>query len=114
MVMSFVVPDSCSLPTAEQPLRVAEFTSLFAGAVESVERLDSRHLRIRLRGAPGLAATVRDLAARENACCDFFGFTVTATTAAPAEAVTLEVEVPPHRVDVLAGLAGLAESAAAG
>jgi hypothetical protein len=28
--MSFTVPDACALPTAEQPLRLAEFDTLFA------------------------------------------------------------------------------------
>ncbi|NMO51778.1 hypothetical protein HH310_11305 [Actinoplanes sp. TBRC 11911] len=28
--MAFVVPDACTLPTAERPLRLAEFDSLFA------------------------------------------------------------------------------------
>ena len=103
--MSFVVPDACSLPTSEQPLRVAEFESLFDRAVESVVRVDDRHLRIDLRGGPGLEAQVRDLAARENGCCGFFGFTVTGTS----ETVRLEVEVPPAYVAVLDGLAGLAQ-----
>jgi hypothetical protein len=112
--MSFVVPDACSLPTAEQPLRVAEFEALFASAVRSVERLDEEHVRIRLTGEPGLAATVRDLTARENGCCGFFGFTVTPSVAATGEAVTLDIEVPANYVDVLDGLAAQAESASAG
>lgn len=33
------VPQSCTLPTVEQPLRVAEFDALFATAVRSAERL---------------------------------------------------------------------------
>jgi hypothetical protein len=112
--MSFVVPDACTLPTAEQPLRVAEFETLFAGAVRSVDRLDDRHLRMQLAGAAGLAATVRDLTARENNCCGFFGFTVTPVQAATGETVTLDVVVPPNYVNVLDGLARLAETASAG
>jgi hypothetical protein len=112
--MSFVVPDACTLPTAEQPLRVAEFASLFASAAQSVDRIDARHVRIQLAGEPGLEQTARDLAARENGCCGFFGFTVAAAHNPRAEAVTLDVEVPIDYVDVLDGLARLAETSAAG
>ena len=112
--MSFVVPDACSLPTAEQPLRVAEFEALFASAVRSVDRLDDRHVRVQLAGEAGLAATVRDLTVRENGCCGFFGFTVTPAAATAGEAVTLDVEVPANYVDVLDGLAALAETAGRG
>jgi hypothetical protein len=114
VAMSFVVPDACSLPTAEQPLRVTEFENLFATAARSVDRLDDRHVRILMAGEPGLAATVRDLAARENGCCGFFGFTVTPAQAAAGEQVTLDIEVPANFVDVLDGLALLAETASAG
>ncbi|GAA1842912.1 hypothetical protein GCM10009687_05420 [Asanoa iriomotensis] len=96
------------MPSAEQPLRVAEFQSLFAGAAESVDRIDDRHARITLRGGPGLEEAVRDLAARESGCCAFFGFTV---TAAGLDIVTLDVEVPASHADVLDGLARLAEAA---
>jgi hypothetical protein len=111
--MSFVAPDACTLPTAEQPLRVAEFEALFAAALRSVDRLGDRHLRVRLAGGPGLAASVRDLAERENACCAFFRFTVTRDTTADGEAVTLDVEVPETYVEVLDGLAALTGTAAA-
>jgi hypothetical protein len=63
-----------------------------------------------MAGGPGLEGTVRDLAARENGCCGFFGFTVTVDRTPAAEAVTLDVEVPANYADVLDGLAGLAET----
>lgn len=112
--MSFVVPDACSLPTAEQPLRVAEFEALFASAVRSVDRLDDRHVRMQLMGDSGLEATVRDLTERENGCCGFFGFTVTPAESNTGEAVTLDIEVPANYVDVLGGLARQAKTALAG
>ncbi|MFC7550781.1 hypothetical protein [Plantactinospora sp. GCM10030261] len=134
--MSFVVPDACTLPTADQPLRGAEFENLFARAVRSVDRIDARHVRIRLAGEPRLDATVRDLVARESRCCGFFGFTVAADRASAGgeadrasaggeadrasagraartpedQAVTLDIEVPETYVDVLDGLARLAET----
>jgi DNA-binding transcriptional MerR regulator len=77
-VMSFVVPDACTLPTVGQPLRLAEFDALFTTAVRTVETVTPTHARMQLSGPAGLEATVRDLAARETVCCSFFTFTVTA------------------------------------
>ncbi len=99
--MAFVVPDACTLPTAEQPLRLAEFDALFATAVRQVTVITPTHTRLRLTGPAGLEAAVRDLTAREASCCTFFTFTVTAGT---GDAVTLDVEVPPEHAGVLAAL----------
>ncbi len=103
--MSIDIPDACTLPTAEQPLRLAEFDALFATAVRSVEPLGPTHTRMRLTGPAGLAATVRDLTARETACCSFFTFTVTPEPAGDGEALTLDIQVPAAYADVLASLA---------
>ncbi|MDQ4038990.1 MAG: hypothetical protein M3313_11745 [Actinomycetota bacterium] len=103
------VPDACTLPTAEQPLRQEEFTSLCRTALRGQERLSARHLRLMLAGADDLEATVRDLAGRESECCSFFVFTVTRT----ADAVLLDIEVPDAQVNVLDGLSELADSASA-
>jgi hypothetical protein len=102
--MSFVVPDACTLPTAAQPLRLAEFDALFATAVRQVEQLDATHARLRMAGPAGLADTVRDLTARETECCSFFGFTVAAEPVPDGEGVVLDVEVPARHADVLASL----------
>jgi len=96
------VPQACTLPTAQQPLRLAEFDDLFAIAVEQSERVSDRHLRLSLSGPDDLEATVRDLAARENACCSFFAFTV--TSEAPGN-VVFDIEVPAAHVNVLDALA---------
>ena len=103
--MSFVVPDACTLPTVERPLRLAEFDDLFTTAVRQVDPVTPTHARMRLTGGAGLEATVRDLTARETACCSFFTFTVTREPARDGEALTLDVEVPPRYADVLASLA---------
>lgn len=96
------VPEACTLPTAEQPLRLAEFDALFTLAATRTERLGPQHLRIALTGGAELEETVRDLAARETECCSFFTFTVTA----PRDGeVRLDVEVPVAYVDVLDALA---------
>ncbi|GID95832.1 hypothetical protein ACFQFC_02080 [Amorphoplanes digitatis] len=102
--MPFAVPDACTLPTAEQPLRLAEFDDLFATAVRRIEPITDTHARMRLTGPHGLTATVRDLTARETECCSFFTFTVTTEPAADGEALTLDVEVPAQHADVLAAL----------
>jgi hypothetical protein len=113
--VSFVVPDACTLPTAERPLRLAEFDRLVAGAVRAVEPIGETHARFELAGPPGLAATVRDLTARESECCSFFAFTVTGQPATEnTETVTLDVEVPARYADVLASLAGRAATVSAG
>lgn len=99
------VPDSCTLPTAERPLRLAEFDELFTTAVRDVEPLLPTHARFHLAGPPSLANTVRDLTAREVQCCSFFHFTVT-----PREggSLSLDIRVPPQYTEVLAALIGRA------
>lgn len=99
----------CTLPTAERPARLAEFETLFARAVRRVERVSAAHLRLELEGDPGLTTAVRDLTARESRCCSFFTFAVTAHEAATGESLTLDIEVPAGRADVLAAFARLAE-----
>jgi hypothetical protein len=93
------VPDACSLPTAERPLRLAEFDDLFATAVRSQQRLSATRLRWRLD--PAAEPTARDLTDRESGCCSFFTFTVSPV----GGAVQLDVEVPAAHVDVLDALA---------
>jgi hypothetical protein len=112
--MSFDVPDACTLPTAEQPLRLAEFDDLFATAVRRVDPIGATHARLHLTGPAGLAARVQDLAARETGCCSFFTFTTNSEPAADGEAVVLDIEVPAAHADVLASLAQRAGSISAG
>lgn len=101
------VPQACTLSTAQQPLRLAEFDALFTTAVRTAERVGDTRLRLTLAGGPDLEATVRDLAARESDCCSFFTFTTTSN--APGQ-VTLDIEVPPAHTDVLAALAERADT----
>jgi hypothetical protein len=100
--------DACALPTAERPLRLAEFDQLFATAVRRVERRGDAVL-LHLAGERGLGAEVRDLTAREASCCSFFTFAVAGTD----EALTLDVTVPPARQDILGALAARAEELSA-
>jgi hypothetical protein len=112
--MSFDVPDACTLPTAEQPLRLAEFDDLFATAVRRIDPVSTTHARLHLTGPAGLTDRVRDLAARETACCSFFTFTTTPQQATDGEAAVLDIEVPAAHADVLASLTQRASTVSAG
>jgi hypothetical protein len=57
--------------------RLAEYERLFLGALVGRQRSEEG-IRFRFRADPGLEDWVRDLAAREKACCAFFSFDITA------------------------------------
>ncbi|VFA99715.1 hypothetical protein [Nocardia cyriacigeorgica] len=97
---AWVAVDACTLPTQQQPLRVAEFDALFRDAVRGVDRVSPTRLRLVLDA--GAEAGARELAARESECCSFFTFEF---TAAGAGVVHLVVDVPAARLEVLDGLA---------
>lgn len=99
-------PTACTLPTAERPLREAEFDGLFTTG--DVERPDPTHLRITLDPTPEVAARAAALAVRETACCSFFTFAVVAE----AGQVRLDVSVTREHVDVLDALQHRAGEAA--
>lgn len=111
MTASWVAPDACTLPTAEQPLRVAEFDDLFTAHLQRVKVHGPPSLTMHLSGPVGLADRVRDLAARESSCCSFFDFTTTAAASDSSEQVELRVSVPAGRRDVLAALGSRATAA---
>lgn len=104
---SWVPVDACTLPTAEQPLRVAEFDTLFTGALLRLERRDPRWLRLVLAPDPHVVASARELIARESTCCSFFDFELTPD----AEGLQIDVRVPDTRVDVLDGITNQAHAA---
>jgi hypothetical protein len=93
-------PAACTLPSSEQPLRLAEFDALFAAAVRGVHRAGPTELALTLAPAPGRAELVRDLARRETECCSFFTFRIE-----DGDPVRLHVTVPPAHTDVLDALA---------
>ncbi|MEU0313853.1 hypothetical protein [Nocardioides sp. NPDC006273] len=95
------VPPTCSLPTAEQPLRVAEFDDFFADAVRNTDRVAPTRLRLELIPDAEVARRAGGLIARETDCCSFFTFVITAG----GDGMTLEVQVPDAYADVLDGLA---------
>jgi hypothetical protein len=100
---SWVPVPGCTLPTAAQPLRVAELDELFADALTEVRRLGGDRVRLVMLGGPELAGRVQDLVDRETRCCSFFTFTVTA--GAGDHTTVVDIAVPADRADVLAALA---------
>src|SRR5687767_2744023 len=94
------VPDACTLPTAEQPVRVAEFEDLFASGLRRLDRVDATHLVLEFDPVRVAARAVQDLAARESQCCSFFAFSV----AEPPGRLVLDVVVPQAYAGVLDGL----------
>ena len=71
-------PIACDMTTATDtgPERFLEYERLFAQAFVGRERT-AEGIRFRLRADDGIEAWVRDLAAREKACCPFFDFRIT-------------------------------------
>ncbi|MEP6598955.1 MAG: hypothetical protein ABJB98_05840 [Actinomycetota bacterium] len=95
------LPATCTLPTAEQPLRLAEFDSLFRAALRKLERPARTRLVLTLEAVPGRAESVRDLIRRESECCSFFTFSLLERDGA----VLLDVCVSAGHVDVLDAIA---------
>jgi hypothetical protein len=104
------VPESCTLPTVERPLRVAEFDALFATVTRPAERLGPTRLRVHLPGGPDALARARDLVARETGCCSFFSFDLRPS----ATATELEVQVPESQIAVLDAMQRRVEAVRAG
>jgi hypothetical protein len=57
--------------------RLAEYRRLFTQPAYLGRERTQERIRFRFRAEPGLEAWVRDLAAREKACCAFFAFDIT-------------------------------------
>ncbi|HYR15256.1 MAG TPA: hypothetical protein VEQ67_13695 [Mycobacterium sp.] len=87
-------PDACTLPTAERPLRVAEFDDIFTSVVRA-ERQDPTRLDLEVPRA--VEAAARDLARRESDCCSFFTFEFESA----GDNVPMHIGVPRERVEVL-------------
>jgi hypothetical protein len=87
-------PDTCTLPTAERPLRVAEFDELFTSVVRAERRRPTR-LDLVLPG--DVEAVGRDLARRESECCSFFTFEFEKV----GDDVVMHIAVPSSQIEVL-------------
>jgi hypothetical protein len=93
------IPDACTLPAVDRPLRLAEFDDLFATAVRGQQRVSPTLLRWHIDATAEPVA--RNLTCRESGCCSFFTFSF----APDGDAVRLDVEVPGIHVAVLDALA---------
>jgi hypothetical protein len=96
------VPDACTLPSSEQPLRVAAFDSLFTTSLRAVYRIGPDALRLSFD--PEAEATLVDLVARESECCSFFAFRLSRDD----DALHLDTRVPQVHVAILDALAARA------
>jgi hypothetical protein len=93
-------PQDCTLPTAERPLRAAEFSRLFGDAVLTVDRPATGRLRLGLRPGADTATRAAALTAAETECCSFFTFTLTAGN----DSLHLDIAVPDSRADIIDAL----------
>jgi hypothetical protein len=91
------VPDACTLPTSDRPLRLAEFGELFAWVLRS-KRMQPTRLDLVLPADVESAA--RDLARRESECCSFFAFEFDGA----GDDVVMRIEVPAAHTEVLDGI----------
>ncbi|MDT5211045.1 MAG: hypothetical protein QOF67_3460 [Mycobacterium sp.] len=92
-------PDACTLPTAERPLRVAEFDELFA-LVSHAERRGPQLLDLVLPA--DVEADARNLADRESECCSFFTFEFEQT----GNDVVMHIGVPSEQIEMLDAIEG--------
>jgi hypothetical protein len=99
------VPADCTLPSEQQPLRVAEFGELFR-YVSDVRRVDATAAELTLPGDQ--VDRARELIRRESACCSFFEFGVS-----DGDPATLSIRVPDAYREVLDALVSQAETARA-
>lgn len=104
---SWWVPDACTLPTQERPLRVMEFTELFSQALRGLTRPAADRLRLTFTPSTGVEARLRNLIVRESACCAFFDFTL----GHGHDGLTLDIRVPAGHQTVLDALADHAAAA---
>ena len=91
----------CTLTSAGQLVRVAEFDQLFAEMAVRAEQPGPAQLRLELRRDPAAARRAAELALAETACCSFFTFTLTAA----ADRLVLEIAVPDTHQPALTALA---------
>lgn len=91
-------PAACTLPTAEQPLRLVEFDVFFRTAVRRSTRTSTTRLDLVILGE--FEAIARDLAERETRCCSFFRFEFRPA----ADDLVMCIGVPKDHLDVLDAL----------
>ena len=98
-------PSACTLPTEDQPLRVAEFDDFFSHDAVGLNRLSPNQLRIEVRADPAAASRAASLAVKETGCCSFFTFELRIS----AGSADLVVSTAETHAAVLAALGDRAE-----
>ncbi|WP_280218469.1 hypothetical protein [Nocardia neocaledoniensis] len=102
------VPDACTLPTVQQPIRIAEFDRFFTDSTHGLRRAGPT--RLELLVDPAAEPLARDLAARELSCCSFFTFDF----AQAGEHLVMGLAVPSAYIGVLDAFATRAQTAIGG
>lgn len=96
-----LAPESCTLPGADRPRRVADFADLLTGSGVDVTRVSPTTALVRLP-LRDLAAA-EELARQEMACCSFFHI----TTEADGDRTLMTIEVPGQYAGLLDAWASL-------
>jgi hypothetical protein len=91
----------CTLVSADQLARAAEFDQLFAEMAVRTERPAPTRLLLELRRDAAAARRAAELAFAETTCCSFFTFALTAA----ADRLVLEIAVPDAHLPALTSLA---------
>lgn len=104
------VPSACTIPTENQPLRVAEFDDFFSHNALALSRPTPNQLRIEIQPEPDAASRAAALAVKETGCCSFFTFEMTISVGS----VELTVSTAETHAAVLAALGERAERLIAG
>jgi hypothetical protein len=99
------VPIACSLTADAADVRIEEWRHFLVASVDAAERTSAQLFRMHLTSTTVLAAAV-DLARREEACCDFYEFSIDIE----ADALWLSVRVPAEASGVLDDFARLLPS----
>lgn len=100
------IPIACTLSAEDAPERVEEWRAALGATVIGISRPAPTRAELCLAAVPGAVATLVDLAQREKACCEFFGFAFEVDV----DGLRLLVSVPDDAVEILDGFAALVPS----
>ena len=96
--------ESCTLPAADLPGRLAEFDAAFAAGLRHAEVISPTHARLVFTADQARAAALAGLLSRESECCSFFTF----GQQVAGDTVTVDVTVPAGQAEALSVLAARA------
>jgi hypothetical protein len=96
--------ESCTLPAADLPGRLAEFDAAFAAGLRHAEVISPTHARLVFTADQARAEALAGLLSRESECCSFFTF----GQQVAGDTVTVDVTVPAGQAEALSVLAARA------